>query len=289
MLLLARFRALPAQSRIAVVTTAMLTLAGLCFALFAPHLPIERRAARGLIDAIVLAGIVAYIFDPPPSAKASRPPTLRWFVSVVFTLAAIGFIAFAPGVDSWLRAYRLTLGGIVLAAIVFRVQRPMPTGWFRRVLAVQCAVIAVEFVTALYVTMSVDIPITMAGAGAVSRSVAARLETTGIPEPPVLRDDRVKRLMPRNDFVFRHGRVFATPLLSDELHAVRNDPFAAAMAVIAAVPGFRIARVSSDRLMCASFNAIDPPPHGYHTMEMQEEVRGLRAYCGNRREVQRHA
>jgi hypothetical protein len=177
----------------------------------------------------------------------------------------------------------------VLAAIVCRVQRPIPKGWFRSILAVQCAIIAVEFVTAMYVTMSVDIPITMAGAGAVSRSVASGLESTGIPEPALLQDHRVTALLPRNAFALRHGRVYATPLLSDELRAVRNDPFAAAMAVIAAVPGLRFAHASPERLMCASFNAIDPPAYGYRTQEMRQEVLGLRTYCGTEKETERRA
>jgi hypothetical protein len=282
MFVFARFRALPLQARIAVVTTALLTLAGLCFALFAPHLALERRAARAIVDAIVLAGTVAYINNPPPLVQSTQKRSLRWFAAAGFTVAAIAFIAVAPGIDWWLRAYRLTLGGIVLAAIVFRVQRPMPQGWFRRILAVQCAVIALEFVTAMYVTMSVDIPITMAGAGAVSRSVATGLETTGIPEPALLRDERITKLLPRNALTLHNGRVYATPLLSDELHAVRNDPFSAAMAVIAAVPALRLSHASPERLMCASFKAINPPPSGYRTPDMQQEVRGMRSYCGNK-------
>jgi hypothetical protein len=284
MRLLAAFCALPVRARTAVVLTAALTLAGLAFACFAPHLPVPRRAARAFIDLVVLAGIVAYVFDPPAARVTARKPSLRWLIAVGFTVAAIAFIAIAPGIDWWLRAYRLTLGGIVLAAIAFQIQRPAPKGWLRRVVAVQCAVVAVEFVTAMYVAMSVDIPITMASAGAISRSIAARLQTSGIPEPGLLRDERVRRALPPNALTIRNGRVFATPLLADEFHAVRNDPFAAALAVVAALPSMRIAYVSPDRMMCVSFNAIDPPAGGYLTAAMREEIRELRTYCANQQE-----
>jgi hypothetical protein len=219
-----RFRAKSTLERRAVLLTMMAAALGILFAILAPHLSIERRTGRLAADIMIIFGVIAYLGDQlvVPKKKPSFIDNVGRIVFGALTVCAIAFIASTPDIDPWLRAYRLTLSVIVLAALVSDMPRALPKRLFKRFAFAQFVLIVIQTAIFFFVTWSVDGPIAYAGAENFTKQLSQGLLSTGYPVPPFIGNYFNSAPEPKL-ITYSSGVIRGTPGLYDIVYWSRGD------------------------------------------------------------------
>ncbi len=222
--LASRFRTKSPTERKAVILTVLAAFLGILFALAAPHLSIGKRTGRLAADIMIIIGVVAYLGDQlvVPPKKTTFISTCGRIVFAGITMCAIAFICVTPGVDPWLRAYRLTLSLIVLAAVVSDMPHALPKRLFKKFALAQIALVIIQTSILFFVTWSVDGPIAYAGAETISKTLTNTLLGPGYPAPEFIGKFFNNAMEPRL-ITYDHGQIKGTDGMYDIVHWSRGD------------------------------------------------------------------
>ena len=260
--LFAKYRLLSKNGRIAVTITIFAAVTGLCFAILAPDLPIYRRLGRMGVDLFLLGGVLAFVKsgEVAPEHHGAWSNARRVAVSVT-AVAAIILTLLIPGIDPWLRAYRFTLGFVLLAMGFWDVGRIFPREYLKRNIAFGLLFGLMEIATVGYVMITVDGPIAYASIKAGTDSLIFRLSNEGIPGSQSIPTDP-------NLFIWRDGRYYAGVGLKDFLNFVHDDPMEAGKIItnVSIAHGWRLIpemRTKSNDIYCQSLRLLNPPVDGY--------------------------
>jgi hypothetical protein len=270
----ARYLKRSRREKLAVLLTLGAACAGYLFSLLDPALTLWERLMRVAIDSVVIAGIVAYLREekkPHVAREGVRAWLMRAqrYAGVTLTILAVALTLFVPGVDPWLKSYRLSLSVILLVALLADAQRPIASQFFARVLALQLIFATVEMGTIFYITTAVDGPIAFSVVRTAARTVGEGLVGNGFSATPfvgailIQADDTLLR------YDARTQRIRATTELADMLRWARGDFFGAILAGYDTLGAKRVAVMfftshgPSRSEQCTILRTVNPPLSGY--------------------------
>jgi hypothetical protein len=271
--ILDRYQTKRPAERLAIAFTLVGAALGVAFACLAP-LSVESRVGRLMVDALVLLGVISYLHSPETEPAPKRRPILSTVARVlfaVFTVAAIVFTATVPGLDPWIRAYKLSLSVIVLAVTISDMPRAISANFGRKLALLYVATVAIEAVVFLFMTWSVDGPILYAGVSTGINRTTSDLLGDGIQMPNIVH--ATANAQSPNLIVYQRGRMRGTSDLYDVVHWARGDIAKTFRAYLTAAhqqgPIHMVRSLTQTSAVdsCRALRLIDPPLTGYKRFE----------------------